>query len=237
MSRHLLRLLLPALLIVCVVGLAPRAQAQSSRQIWSRVGGVDPDVTLESVFMVDAAHAWAVGHDRQATAGYAYRLALIDGRWQIDLAGSFAQPLYAVAALGIDSAWAVGANGLIVRYDSTGWSQAESPAPSANLRAIQMLGDGSEGWALGEQPRRGPSTPVALRYSGGRWASASIESGPGGDTVASLHLGGGGGYAVGSSIWQLRDGAWRLEPKPALCGEVLLGLLGSEVLRGRGWLR
>jgi hypothetical protein len=182
------------------------------------VGGVDAGITLKSVFMLDAEHAWAVGHDRAESAGYAYRLTLIGGRWQIERAGTFAQALYAVSALGIDNAWAVGANGLIVRYDATGWHQIESPAPNANLRAIQMLGDGSQGWALGEQSRGGPSTPVALRYSGGRWMIASIESGPNGDTVASVHLNGSGGWAVGSSIWRLREGGWHLEQKPILCG-------------------
>jgi hypothetical protein len=64
---------------------------------------------------------------------------------------------------------------------------------------------------------------VALRYSGGRWQSASIESGPNGDTVRSVHLGAAGGWAVGSSIWRLRAGAWQREAPPAPCGDVGCG--------------
>ena len=220
-SHHLWRLLLPALLITLAVGFAPPAQAQDSRLVWSRALLIDSSTTLESVALIDANHAWAVGHDFRSEAGYALRLTFQGDRWQIEQMGSFPlHPLYAVSALGVDSAWAVGPDGYITRYDSTGWTQIASPDPKASLRAIQMLGDGSEGWAVGSSYGAipGQSQPVALHYSGGRWTSAQIEGGPGGDTVASLHLGGGGGWAVGSNIWRLRDGIWQLERKPALCG-------------------
>jgi hypothetical protein len=100
--------------------------------------------------------------------------------------------------------------------------------PSTQLRAIQMLGDGREGWAAGARATESGRVAVMLRYRDGRWQEASIEIPAAGESaVAALHLAPGGGWAVGSDIWRLRGDEWRSEGMPASCDALCAGWLNA----------
>lgn len=241
LRRNISRLALGALLIATLLaGLAPAA-AQESRLVWSAVRGVPEDVTLQSVFMLDASSAWAAGHNRQGDRGYVYRLALEGGRWQVRLDAELSRPLYAVVAAGAEQAIVAGDGGFIARRDAAGgWSSEGPGAETTILRALQVFEGGRAGWALGaaNDAALGTSRAVALRYADGRWSEASIQRPEGNSYVTAVHLAAGGGWAVGSHIWRLDGNSWRLEEMPELCADpsCALSLAGVRAVDGeRAW--
>jgi hypothetical protein len=217
-----------ALLIAAPLALVPPAHAQDARLIWSRVGGVDAGVILEDVVMLGQDLAWVAGRSQDNSQGYVYRMRLLDGRWSVERDGLFPAGLFALSALDAENVWAVGAGGLIVRRDPSGWRTVTSQIPGTLLRAIQMLGDGSEGWAGGARATDTGSAAMMLHYRDDRWEEARVETSPEGESaVAALHIAPGGGWAVGSSIWRLRGDEWRSEGMPESCDALCVGWLDA----------
>lgn len=93
MSMHgsLRRLAAALLALVALIGAAatPPARAQEARLVWSAIPGVPADVVLEDLFMLGEGLAWVAARSRDGSAGYAYRLELGEGRWQVERAGTF----------------------------------------------------------------------------------------------------------------------------------------------------
>jgi hypothetical protein len=92
--------------------------------------------------------------------------------------------------------------------------------PEAQLLTVQMLGDGSEGWAGGFERRPGSHrpNPVLLHFSNGEWTRDTSIMGEG--TIYALHFGPGGGWAVGDvGIWRYFKGEWSKEQEPNPCPE------------------
>ena len=227
--RHGLLVLL-AMLVGAATVPGPAASAQGEPLVWSRVGGVDGVVILEDVFMVRHDLAWAAGRLTDDSQGYVYRLRLVNGLWRAERDGQLPAGVYAISALGAENLWAVGAGGLIARRDAGGWHIVQSPTPGRQLRGIQMLGDGREGWAGGERTGRsaGGRAPLMMRFRDGRWEEAPIEATPGDDSyISALHLGSGAGWAVGNGIWRLQGDEWRREEFPQSCDAGCVGWLNA----------
>ncbi len=177
--------------------------------------------------MISSDLAWAVGSSANGRVGHVYRLRLIDGRWQVSEELTTEAGLASVAATGPDDVWAVGENGLLVRGNGLGWRIESVPAADAMLRDIHVFGRGEEAWVVGDvgTGSRLPAQdrqPVALHYQDGAWAEARVEA-PAEEGhrffMNSVHVApDGGAWAVGTLLWRLVDGAWRVEPTPNLCG-------------------
>jgi hypothetical protein len=172
--------------------------------------------------MVNVDIGVAVG--KQGDRGVAYVLqwtALDSGRnsLQVTPVGTFRAPLWAAVVVQGDT-WAVGEQGLIVREQTGVWSEMPNPVPEAQLRTLQMLGNGEEGWAAGFRPQPGDGTiePVILHYKDGRWQRDEGISGEG--TISALHFAQGAGWAVGDAgIWRYSGGQWTKEQEPNPCPE------------------
>jgi hypothetical protein len=225
------RLALAAILLATLIALAPTgARAQDARLVWSAVPGLSSDITLQDVFMLDASNAWAVGHNREQTRGYVYRLALERGRWAISEDIAFDQPLYAVTAPSSSSLLVVGDNGLIAWRDARGrWSFQGPNTPGLRLRDV-VLFDMNTGWAFGSRDENGRSKAVALRYTNGSWAEASVEA-PLDSFINAAHFAPGAGRAVGSHVWRLEGNSWRVERGPSFCGSAPCTNLTLEGVR------
>ncbi|NJN15009.1 MAG: hypothetical protein HC822_01200 [Oscillochloris sp.] len=225
-----------AALATLLASMPAAAQSNADRLIWSTIAGVPADIILEDVVMVGNDRAWVVGRSYDANGGgSAYRLTLVNGRWQVEQAGIFRAGLYDVAALDGERIWVVGEQGLIVQRDASGWREVPAPSDTIQLHAIQMLGDGSAGWAGGSEYGK----PVMLAYRDGVWQRAPIETPFDGMAVSDLHLSGNGGWAVGSAIWRLENGNWKYEAPLRPCGEeygCAGGLAGVRAIDGeRAW--
>jgi hypothetical protein len=213
-----------ALLIAAPLSRAPAAHAQADQLIWSRIGGISDGIFLEDVVMLGPELAWVAGRSQDDTQGYVYRMRLLNGRWSIERDAELPAGVYALAALDAEHIWAVGANGLIARRDTGGWNTLESPLPGTQLRTIQMLGDGSEGWAAGQRATETSHAAVALHYHDERWEQAWVQLPPeSSSSIAALHIAPGGGWAVGNGIWRLRGQEWHSEPFPTPCEEACIG--------------
>lgn len=224
------RLVSVALLALLLLGLTPLAQAQgSSRLVWATVAGPGANIVFTDVFMTSPERAWAVGWQRDPVVGVVYQLRLENGRWQAYRQAELAYPLYGVAATSDTNVWVVGDSGLIVRHDGSSWSVSTNPLPNTSLRDIQLLGDGSQAWAVGTRSQDGQTEAVALRYSNGRWEQATVE-GAENQSLDAIHLNNGGAWAVGSEIWRLDGGTWRREASPDFCG-------GAGCMRGYSAVR
>jgi len=213
-------LALALLVLVVPLGPAPRVRAQDTRLVWSRVAGIPDTTWLEDVVMVDPTLAWAVGYSNDGSSqGLVYRLDLRGGHWQVQLDATFAQALFAVAALDAERGVVAGKAGLIARRDSTGrWSSEGPDTPDLWLRSIQLFDEGQAGWAFGNLwPRDGASQAVALHYGDGRWEESSMQDAAPGTFVNAAHIGPGAGWAVGSYLWRLSGNRWRRERSLDFC--------------------
>jgi hypothetical protein len=211
--------LLSALLFVSVLlGATPVTHAQP--HAWAQVSGVSPTVTFNDVVMLDTQTAWAVGQD--GSAGVIYRLNLYPAGWVAVRDASFASPLQAITAVSPNNIWAVGAGGMFHKADA-GWELVALPV-AAQLSTIQLLGDGSAGWAggAGAPDSSGQRHQLVLRYQGGSWQVDPFFSAAG--QIQSLHFADAtSGWAVGSTvndrtgIWRFHDGRWSSEDDQAIC--------------------
>jgi hypothetical protein len=192
---------------------------------WQVIAGLLPsDVTLNSVYIprtVDTPPgAFVAGNDGVGHGlVYVLRQSGFGGPWSSALEQSFPAPLRALVWLNGANIWAVGDGGLIAHRDGSGWHQVSSPVAGANLHAIQMFGNGDEGWAAGsvldtttKQPQ-----PTLLHYKNGQWQQDNSISGSG-DITSLSFSDSNNGWLVGSvGIWHYQNGAWRNETTPAPC--------------------
>ncbi|MFL5731827.1 MAG: hypothetical protein ACJ78Q_01400 [Chloroflexia bacterium] len=199
------------------------AQAAVTGDEWQKVEGAPADVDFRNVFMASQRSGLAVG--KQVDRGVMYELEWTPVGGANNLLNvmpvgfSFRAPLWAVVQVNQD-AWAVGEKGLIVHRQNGVWSEVASPVPDAQLLALQMLGNGEEGWAGGFVPRAGGGRPepVVLHYLNGRWERDNSVNGEG--SINALHFAPGGGWAVGDAgIWHYRNGQWTKEQEPNPCPE------------------
>ncbi|HYP18774.1 MAG TPA: hypothetical protein VEY08_01770, partial [Chloroflexia bacterium] len=206
------------------VGARPsNAQVPAAGGDWQHVPNVPADVDFHDVFMADATSGIAVGRQGDKGAAYELQWTAVDGSHSslqtspINL--NFDAPLHAAVMVNGD-VWVVGEQGLIVHKHDGIWSELTSPVPDAQLLTLQMLGDGSEGWAGGFERRPGSQrpTPVLLHFTKGVWKRDTSITGEG--TIYALHFGPGGGWAVGDvGIWRYFKGEWTKEQEPNPCPE------------------
>ncbi len=211
--------LLTLISLISVLGLTPQpTAAQAQSQLWASVIGLPVTVQLHDVFMVDERVAWAVGEERDR--GVIYRLHLQNGRWEVAFETAAPAPLRAVVALHEANVWAVGDRGTIVHKDGSGWQMLPTLSSSPNLRTIQMLGAGEEGWVGGSfppTPDEQAPRPALFHYRQGQWPQDPGLAGSG--QIEHLHLAAGAGWAVGDHIWRYAEGSWTVEEEPFACGE------------------
>ncbi len=211
-----------AVLLVLSLLLSGRssAAAQSNLLVWSQVAGIPTSVIFQDVVLYDVNTAFAVGSDGEA--GVIYKLHYANGRWTGSPEQRFSAPLNALAVIAPANIWVVGDNGLLAHKTAAGWSVGSAPVAGTALRTIQMLGDGSEGWAAGYvpvEPAGGAvQIPVLLHYTDGAWQRDTSVTGD--LRLESLHFAPGGGWLAGDSgIWRNQNGAWQAEAFPQPCAE------------------
>jgi hypothetical protein len=206
------------LLCSALFGAAPVTHAQ--QRAWAQVGGVPATVTFNDVFMLDARNAWAVGQD--GAAGVIYHLSQAPEGWVTSREASFTASLRAIAAVSANDIWAAGDAGMFHKGDA-GWESVALPV-SAQLNTIQLLGDGSTGWAGGASApdSSGQRRQFMLRYQDGSWQVDPFFSGAG--QIQGLHFASAeSGWAVGSTlndrtgIWRYHNGRWSSEDDQAAC--------------------
>lgn len=214
-------------LLAASVEQSATTHAQDSRYVWEAVAGTPSDVDFESVFLTNERNAWLAGS--RGTEGVVYAAVWVgDGQFKtLELSPEskfrFRAPVRAIVSVGQggDNLWVVGEQGLIAHRSGSIWSEVANPVPDATLLKVQMLGDGSEGWAAGY---RNPSPTgnieaVLLHYRNGSWERDNSIAGP--FAINGLHFAPGGGWAVGQTgIWRYRNGAWSPEQEPQPCAEV-----------------
>jgi hypothetical protein len=81
--------------------------------------------------------------------------------WQI--VAALSKPLRALDMIDASNGWAVGNEGLIMRWNGIAWSIVSSPT-TANLLAVSMISP-NDGWAVG--------SGVILRWNGSNWVSVT----------------------------------------------------------------
>ena len=235
-------LLLCALLLL---GKPPARAAQPEPSAWTLIDLHLPQLNmLTSVFMVDGPDgAWVT------TNGSAVlRLARRNGAWTVQERAEFhGFALNAVVAPSETNVWAVGAEGMMVHKDATGWHTVPNPVWGADLYTIQMFGSGEEGWAAGSLPPDFSSDfkrhAVLLHYQHGTWSRDPAISDEG-VTINSLHFGAGGGWAVGQVMvgesaapvaWRYTGDTWQRENFPActFCAPPLLAV--RSLGRSEAW--
>jgi len=225
-----------AMLLALIASSGGRSAAQINQQPvpagWQVIAGLLPgDVTLNSVYIprtVDTPAGVFVAGSNAAGHGVVYVLRQrgFGGPWSSTLEQSFPAPLRALVWLNGANIWAVGDSGLIVHRDGSGWHQLNSPVAGANLNAIQMFGNGEEGWAAGsvlDNSTKQPQ-PTLLHYKNGQWQQDN--SIPGSGDIASLSFvaDGSAGWLVGAiGIWHYQNGSWGQENVPAPCAAVSCG--------------
>jgi hypothetical protein len=203
-----------------------RAQAQGEQSTWVPAPGVlAPYDSANAIFMTGVNSAWLAVDE--SGAGVVYYIEWQNDRWARTYASpGFRCPLRGISAISNENVWAVGDCGLILHGTHSGWEEVPNPLPNpnlqANLYAIQMLGDGSEGWAGGVLPNpNDPSAPVPilLHYANHKWTQDPSITGNG--TITSLHFisSGSGWAAVGSAIWHYQNGKWTQESLPPPCNQ------------------
>lgn len=206
-------------LLACALA-GPTTPARAQPQSWARVADLPPTATINDVFMLGVETAWAAGQDGEA--GAIYRLSLSPGGWQVSRDAVLAAPLRAIVALSDGDVWAAGDGGLFHR-SAAGWQSVALPL-EARLHALQLLGDGSEGWASGSSApdASGQTRQVVLHFQDGRWQVDSAFDRAG--EIRSLHFASSAsGWAVGSDpnsrqgIWRYRKGRWSAEDDQVAC--------------------
>jgi len=229
-QNYTIRLLTVLIAAMTVAGMllgTHSTQAQTNSPVWALVdSGPNHEVDFHGVFMVNGTvGAWAVGGEgpmgSEGTGGVAVRFAWNGQRWAQQLRDTFPTPLRAIAVVSESNIWAVGDRGLIVHRVNLedDWQTVAQPAGNnINLSAIQMFGNGEEGWAVGYRRNTNPPEPidnptVLLHYQNSVWHEDSSITGnlPQQD----IHFGGGGGYTVGySAAWRYDQNGWHAETLP-----------------------
>jgi hypothetical protein len=120
--------------------------------------------------------------------------------------------LYSVAFDGPASAFAVGEEGTILRWNGTTWSQdpQSNQLTTAGLNAVAFASDG-EGWAVG-------AFGTILHYQGGSWSADQLDPADAGTDVTSVTVAGGQAYAIaaGNLLARAADGTWQRVPSSLL---------------------
>jgi hypothetical protein len=200
-----------------------RAQAQNEQSTWVPAPGVvAPYDNINAIFMTGVNSAWLAGEE--SGIGVIYYIEWQSDHWARTYSSpGFKCPLRSISAVSNQNVWAVGDCGLIVHGTSSGWDQVPNPLPNSNLQVtlytIQMLGDGSEGWAGGYLPNpqdESAPVPILLHYKNNRWTQDTSITNAG--RVTGLHFAQDGGWAaVGSNIWHYQGGKWSQETLPSPC--------------------
>ncbi len=119
----------------------------------------------ESVATVSDKDAWILEGSRV--------LQFTGTEWQLPQSLNDVQRMMDITMLDESTGWAVGFNGIILRYDGQEWSRAGSPT-SDRLYSVSF-GGGSNGWAVGgNYPRYGNSTGTVLHYVAGQWITVDV---------------------------------------------------------------
>ena len=240
------------LLVIALIGTVISANAQStpsgqtSQPVWSQV--IDPpaaEYDLRSVFMAGPNDAWVVG-GRYGKGGIILKYELINGVWTIASRRDYPVPLNEVVVLSDRELWAVGDVETLLRLRTDGRNIVEiedfgsklplpQARPKADLQAIQMLGNGEEGWAGGfwTVPSTGAEPyPMLLHYKNGVW---NVEPLIGNGAIYSLHFAQGGGWVAGPfGMWRYSGGEWAREELPVPCTNTTCyeGLMSVRALSG-----
>jgi hypothetical protein len=191
--------------------------------LWEPIEGIPGNVNLQDVFLLNERQAWAIGNDNN-DLGVVYRLEWDTTTWSVEQEFTTTEPLNALVVINPENIWAVGNNGLIIhKQPSTGeWEYVENPMPNANLKTLQMFGEGDSGFAGGERLLGdGGSEVVLLRYEDGQWQQEDAVSGSG--FINSMHFAPGGGWAVGSEVWRYHsDDNWTVDSSlPPPCEDAI----------------
>jgi len=211
---------------------------------WGAVSraGLPGNETLQGVDAVSATDVWAVGDHRAGLARYDTLAAHWNGTaWTTESTpdGSPAgtNHLSGVAAAG-GTVWAVGTyldpnsssnrRKLILQRTGGSWHVSAAPAvaTSESLAAVDATGP-ADVWAVGSASATGPSTPLALHWTGAGWVPATLPA-PAGTALTGVDARTAGDvWAVGSSsdagttqpYAAHFDGAsWRRVATPVLAG-------------------
>ena len=133
-----------------------------------------------------------------------------------------------------ESGWAVGENGIILRFQNRGWQKEEKASnltPSC-LNAIWISQDGSRGWAVGDNG-------TFLRFEDGQWQKDEKAS-----SLNSSHLraiwmlsDGSEGWAVGDSgvFFRFEDGQWQKDEKASSLTSHYLNAIWLLQDGSKGW--
>lgn len=198
------------------------AQAQSGNKVWSYVFNT-PLAYLGSVFMTDQNSAWVVGGEDNYS--YVAKIHWDGSNWQTSNEAYLQNThIGKISVISDNNIWATGGTDKsdgILHYNGKDWKSVPIPPVSAIYSAIQMLGNGEEGWAAGGiwpgqvNPNQ-PWRPIILHYSGGQWEQVlGIE---GEDQITSVHFTADSGWAVSASaIWHYQNGVWAKENMPPWC--------------------
>jgi len=189
---------------------------------------------FNAVSFADADNGWAVGllkDNVYSTGTYTSFIARTSdggGSWtQQIISPASADELYSVLAVSPSSAWAVGANGKLVKWDGSTWaarSVSSWPAGKA-LRSIAF--SGSAGWAVGD----GLGIAVTTD-SGATWTTLRAPSGTG--VLRSVAAIGDSGTAVavgdGGRIEYLQSASSAVRTSPT--SNILYGVTFMDALHG-----
>ncbi len=132
---------------------------------WAQVE-TPTNTPLESVDVVDAAAAWAVGDNRYDAGVFHWN----GTSWSVVEPAIGIRTLRSVDMLNASDVWAVGDGGTIIRWNGTGWNNVSSPIPvNMHLFSVDML-DSSDGWAVG-------SSGSIIRWNGTSWSNVASPTG------------------------------------------------------------
>jgi photosystem II stability/assembly factor-like uncharacterized protein len=111
---------------------------------------------LKAIQFVAADEAWAVGFSGSL-------LHYSSESWETVDVGTSAD-LYGLNFISADEGWICGSGGTILEYENGSFTTQETPFPEMTYRAIGMTGDGTKGWAGGDDRR-------IIEYDGENWTA------------------------------------------------------------------
>jgi photosystem II stability/assembly factor-like uncharacterized protein len=184
------------------VGEGDNALLHYHNGIWEPVTPPATPPVLSDLAIVGEDEVWAVG-SRLVHYGA--------GQWEeINLEGGF---LEAISMVSAEEGWAVGAKGLIMRYQAGVWQSMASPTQK-DLYSIDMV-NAEEGWAVGKDS-------TLLHYHEGVWELVSQSEKPP-SILSDIDWVDDEGWAVGGNgtILHYQDGEWRPVESPIVDGRKL----------------
>ncbi|OKH98122.1 hypothetical protein A6A06_28290 [Streptomyces sp. CB02923] len=212
------------------LGLAgPAAAAPAPAPGWSAVPVPDarPGARLYGVAAAGPGDAWAVGVEGLGGSGEGTAVALRwDGAaWSRTDLGQLASAgaLTAVTAADARTAWAVGANGLLLSWDGTAWRQAPYPGQGGAGTTVTDVAVAPDGraWASGRHDGH-----AGLLYGDGRrWRWCAPLPDPAAPTPGHVHVTPGGEIWVYGDVIARWDGAWTVLPHTTGIRATVSGLL------------